>query len=215
MPKGHLMDSQVGEVEDAVRASAIPFEDFKWDMVDGHWWTGFADLDLPTLVYKSDDFFFSFEYHPPFTTPEGFYHDPGGHQVYFKPGRETPTEHQRQLTWQKVVVAVRHWLEFVAREKGINAPTSVLPGPIQGILHQYRVTGSEQPPSVRSGAFEQTRAHSEPPREAVHHPKRERVLGAPINGWLEKEAALRGRFWTVVAQILGLIVAVAALILAL
>jgi hypothetical protein len=54
------------------------------------------------------------------------------------------------------------------------------------------------------------------PEEAspTAHPTRQRMIGSTINGWLEREAAQRGRFWTVTAQILGLILGIAALILA-
>lgn len=194
MPKGHLMDSQVRDVEAAVQGSGFLGRDFVWEERDGQWWTGYADLELPTLVYMLDpSFFFSFEHHPLFTTPEGFYHDPGAHQVYFKPGRETPTEHQRQLTWEKVRAALHQWLSYVAREKGI-----VFPDP--------------EPDPVPEPIPDTAKAPTPPPAPTAHE-QRERVLGSTINGWLEREAERRGRFWTVVAQTLGLILAVDALIL--
>jgi hypothetical protein len=195
MPKGHLMDSQVREVEGAIPASGLRLQDFSWEERDGQWWTGFADLELPTLVYTPDpSFFFSFEYHPPFTTPDGFHHDPGGHQVYFKPGRETTFEHRRQLNWAKAFMAVREWFGFVAREKGIARPEPRPRAP------QAELPAERLPPQVAAS-----------PHSPSAHPKRERVIGHKANRWLEQEAQRRGMLWTVIGFILLAVLAALAL----
>jgi hypothetical protein len=45
------------------------------------------------------------------------------------------------------------------------------------------------------------------------HPTRERVLGATLNGWLEREAERRGRVWAVAGIIAGLVLALLALLI--
>jgi hypothetical protein len=121
MPKGHLMDSQVRQIEDAVRSSGLPVEDFKWMSRNGRW-AGMHDEVLPALVYKPAGFFICFEHHEPFNDPYGFAHDPGGHQVQFRPGGEKPTEHRRRLGWPEVLKANWEWLQYVARERGLPSP---------------------------------------------------------------------------------------------
>jgi hypothetical protein len=121
MPKGHLMDSQVRQIEDAVRLSGLPVEDFKWMSRNGQW-AGMHDEALPALVYKPAGFFMCFEHHEAFNDPYGFAHDPGGHQVQFRPGREKPTEHRRRLSWPEVLNANWEWLQYVARERGLPPP---------------------------------------------------------------------------------------------
>lgn len=118
MTKGHLMDSQVQEIEDAVDLAGLPREAFQW-MTKSGGWVGADNERLPAFVYKPKAFFISFEYHDAFQDSMGMFNDPGGHQVYFKPGRETPTEHLRQLTWPAVIGAHWEWLKCVARETGL------------------------------------------------------------------------------------------------
>jgi len=116
--RGHLLDSQVREVEAAVRMAGLPQEDFQWMGQDGGWAGSHHDR-VPAFVYKPAAFFICFEYHEPLSDPMGMYNDPGGHQVLFKPGRETPKEHLRNLAWQAVLGAHWEWLRCVARERGL------------------------------------------------------------------------------------------------
>lgn len=182
---GHLLDSQVRELREAVLASGLG-ERFEWEESSGDWAGYISGGALPTLVYRPDNFRFAFEYHDEIHDPYGLAHDPGGHSVFFVPGRQTPNEIRRHLQWSQVISAFREWLRYIAREKGISAPPA--PTPAVPSRQSQASKGEANVPSA-----------SAPPR------KPPAATGeSKINQWLVREAGRRGLLWKVGAAIAGL-----------
>lgn len=193
MRRGHLLDSQVRELKEAVLASGLG-EQFDWEERDGDWAGYVSSVGLPTLVFKPDNFFFAFEYHEAISDPMGMYNDPGGHQVFFAPGRESPNEVRRGLNWNQVLGAFRAWLRFIAREKGITPPPTP-PGP----------GASKRAPPPAAKPLEAPKARL----GAEHKP----FLGYRVNRWLKNESERRGPLWKVLAWVIPLAVGVAIALL--